>query len=106
MLSQREVTGCQQDYAAHTRFTEALDSIDTRTQTYGLSLLLVQLIKDSIVHFALNVADDFSYIVLEQEVKSEGELLLIAAKHNIKIKHTHHVSQQWRRICTCYLYSR
>lgn len=79
MLSQREVTGCQQDYAAHTMFTEALDSIDTRTRTYGLSLLLVQLIKDSIVHFALNVADDFSYIVLRQNKRgniSEPSLIL------------------------------
>ena len=52
------------------------------------------------------VADDFSYVVLEQETRVEGELLLIAAKHNAEINHTQHLRQQWRRICACYLYSR
>ena len=52
------------------------------------------------------VANDFGYVVLEQETRVEGELLLIAVKHNAEINHTQHLRQQWRRICACYLYSR
>ena len=52
------------------------------------------------VLMAVIVADDFSYIALEQAKRKKGELSVHTFKHNAETSHAQHLKQQQRILLT------